>query len=98
MSMLYSIICAVICLHAIVDLNASTRRTSRLHRGIEVVIACSAFAGIFRPALQPEHATIVSTLLLGALAADCIIRHYRRHWYADRCDRGIIARRLRSMR
>lgn len=93
-ALLYSLVCALICVHALVGINCADSRTSNIRRLVLVSIAVAAFAGIFRPAMTDEHGALVSTVLLAALAADCMIRHYRRHWYADRHDADLVARML----
>lgn len=92
--LLYSLVCAILCVHALVDINCADSRASHVRRIVLVTIAVAAFAGIFRPAMTDEHGALVSTVLLAALGADCMIRHYRRHWYADRRDADLVARML----
>lgn len=94
MSLLYSLVCVVICVHAVIDLNCATRHSSRLRRAVLLVMAGGAFAGVWRPAMDETEAAAVSTLLLAVLAVDCLIRHHWRHLYNDRADPALIARLL----
>lgn len=90
----YSLICLIICVHATVDLNCSTRGSSRVRRLVQIALAGTSFAGVWRPAMDAAEGAVVSTALLAVLMVDCLIRHHWRHLYHDRPDRDLILRRL----
>lgn len=92
--LVFSAVCAVICIHAAYDLNESHRATSRIRRAMLLAMASASFAGMFRPAMDHDAGDIAATALVFVMAADCLIRRHWRHLYADRRDSDLIARRL----
>lgn len=93
-AVLFSFICLVICVHAVGDLNDAHRATSRVRKLVLLAMAGASFAGIFRPAMDDDVGLITSTAVIAVMTADCFIRRYWRHLYADRRDSDLIARRL----
>lgn len=92
--LLFSAVCAVICIHAVRDLNDAHRTTARTRVVVLLMMASASFSGMFRPAMDHDAGDIAATALVFVMAADCMIRRYWRHLYADRRDSDLIARRL----
>lgn len=92
MNALFSLICLVICVHAVGDLNDAHRSTSHVRKLVLLAMAGSSFAGIFRPAMDDDVGLITSTAVIAVMTADCLIRRYWRHLYHDRCDPRLVAR------
>lgn len=92
--LLFSIICAVICIHAVRDLNDAHRTTARTRVVVLLMMAIASFCGVFRPAMDEETGAASATALIAVMAADCMIRRYWRRLYNDRRDPDLIARRL----
>lgn len=92
---LLSLICLLICIHAVLDLNAAHGNTSSVRKAVLFAMAGTSFAGICRPAMEHDAGDLAATAVILVMATDCMIRRYWRHLYNDRCDPNLIARLLR---
>lgn len=90
--LVFSAVCAVICIHAVRDLNDAHRTTARTRVVVLLMMAIASFCGVFRPAMDEETGAASATALIAVMAADCMIRRYWRHLYHDRCDPRLVAR------